>query len=219
MEDKKNKNVDLERKRQLHQTIGLVISMALVTCAFEWQSAWQPVIDIPEPQVMDEILPDVPVTDHKPPKPKPVAIEIVEVKNEEEIDEEITFTLPTFDDPVEENLFIEEPEDEKPEEIILKAEVDPSFPGGLPAFYEYVSKHLKYPRQAIRNRVEGKVYVQFVVDTDGALSDLTILKGIGAACDEEALRVLQNSPRWNPGKQRGRAVKVRMTLPIIFKLQ
>lgn len=219
MENKKNKRIDLERKRRLHQTIGLVISMALVTCAFEWQTAWHPAIDIPHALIIEEMLPDIPVTEQKPPKPKPVAIEIVEVNNEEEIIEDITFTLPTFDDPVEENLIIEEPEEEKAEEIILKAEVDPSFPGGLPAFYEYVSKHLKYPRQAIRNSVEGKVYVQFVVDTDGSLTDLTILKGISVACDEEALRVLQNSPKWNPGKQRGRAVKVRMALPIIFKLQ
>jgi len=86
------------------------------------------------------------------------------------------------------------------------------------AFYEYVSKNLKYPSQARRMGVEGKVFVQFVVDKDGSISQVQSIKGIGAGCDEEAVRVLQNAPKWKPGKQRGRPVRVRMVLPITFKL-
>jgi protein TonB len=66
--------------------------------------------------------------------------------------------------------------------------------------------------------VEGKVFVQFVIDKDGSPSDITVLKGIGSGCDEEAVRVIKNMPKWTPGKQRGRPVKVRMSLPIVFKL-
>jgi protein TonB len=81
-----------------------------------------------------------------------------------------------------------------------------------------VSDKMKYPAQARRMGVEGKVFVQFVIGKDGAISDVKVLKGIGAGCDEEAIRVVQSSPSWNPGKQRGKAVKQRYTLPIIFKL-
>lgn len=219
MEEKKTKKVDLERKRNLHLTIGLLLSMALVTFAFEWRTTFDPVVEIPEQDVIEAFLPPVPVTVQKPPKPKVPEIKIIEVDNEEEVVNDISFDLPTFDDPVENPVEFEEPEEEEPEVILLFAEEQPSFPGGEQAFYQYVSKHMKYPRQAIRSGIEGRVYIEFVVDTDGSLSDIKVAKGIGAGCDEEALRVLQNSPKWNPGKQRGRAVKVRMTIPIIFLLQ
>jgi protein TonB len=77
---------------------------------------------------------------------------------------------------------------------------------------------MKYPAQARRMGVEGKVFVQFVIGKDGSINDVKIIKGIGAGCDEEAARVMQSAPPWNPGKQRGKAVKQRYTLPIIFKL-
>ncbi|MCK5701162.1 MAG: energy transducer TonB, partial [Cyclobacteriaceae bacterium] len=77
---------------------------------------------------------------------------------------------------------------------------------------------LKYPAQARRMGIEGKVFVQFVVDKDGTLTEVTAVKGIGAGCDQEAVRVIEGAPKWKPGKQRGRSVKVRMILPITFKL-
>jgi protein TonB len=77
---------------------------------------------------------------------------------------------------------------------------------------------MKYPAQARRMGIEGKVFVEFVVDKDGTLTEVKTVKGIGAGCDEEAVRVIQSAPKWKPGKQRGRPVKVRMILPIIFKL-
>jgi protein TonB len=88
----------------------------------------------------------------------------------------------------------------------------------MKAFYAYVGKNMKYPAQARRMGIEGKVYVTFVVGKDGALTDVRVLKGIGAGCDMEAIRVLSGAPKWKPGKQRGRPVRVRMQLPIIFKL-
>lgn len=218
METKKERTVDLERKRNLHLTIGLLLSVSLVTFAFEWRTALDPVVDIPEEEGIQQILPPVPITVQEPPKPKIAQIRIVPVEDDKVIVDDITFDLPSFDDPVDEPVFIEPPK-ETSEDIHLIVEEQPSFPDGEQGFYTYVSKHLDYPKQAIRHGVEGKVYVQFVVDTDGSLSDIQVLKGIGAGCDAEALRVLQNSPPWNPGKQRGRAVRVRMTIPIIFRLQ
>ena len=87
-----------------------------------------------------------------------------------------------------------EPEPEETDEIILFAEEQPSFPGGIAAFYEYIGKQLKYPRQAIQRRTEGKVYVQFVVNKDGSLTDIQVVKGIGVGCDAEAVRVLSSAP-------------------------
>ena len=95
----------------------------------------------------------------------------------------------------------------------------PSFEGGIIEFYKFVGKHLKYPAQARRMGIEGKVYVHFVVSKDGSLSDIKVVKGIGAGCDEEVLRIINMSPKWNPGKQRGNPVRVRMMMPITFKLQ
>jgi protein TonB len=88
----------------------------------------------------------------------------------------------------------------------------------MDSFLKYVSKNLKYPAQARRMGVEGKVFVQFVVEKDGSITDIKVVKGIGAGCDEEAVRVLENAPKWKPGKQRGRPVKQRIVLPIVFKL-
>jgi TonB family protein len=90
--------------------------------------------------------------------------------------------------------------------------------GGMRAFYEYVQKELKYPEQAKNQGIEGKAYIQFVVDRDGSITDVQTIRGIGGGCDEEAVRVIANSPKWVPGKQRGETVKVRMILPITFSI-
>ena len=95
----------------------------------------------------------------------------------------------------------------------------PSFEGGITEFYKFVGNNLKYPAQARRMGIEGKVFVHFIIDKDGSLSDIKVVRGIGAGCDEEVVRIVQKSPKWNPGKQRGRPVRVRMMLPITFKLQ
>jgi protein TonB len=94
----------------------------------------------------------------------------------------------------------------------------PSFPGGNAKFYEFIAKNLKYPRRALKANVEGKVVVRFIVAEDGDVSDVEVLKGIGYDCDEEAIRVLNTSPNWIPGKQRGRNVKVRVMVPLTFDI-
>jgi TonB family protein len=90
--------------------------------------------------------------------------------------------------------------------------------GGMDEFYNYIGKKLKYPAQARRIGVEGKVFIEFIVQTDGSITDVKTIKGIGAGCDQEAIRVLQASPKWIPGKNKGVVVKQRMVLPISFAL-
>jgi protein TonB len=137
-----------------------------------------------------------------------------------EIDD-IPYTLDQLeiaDIPVVTDIF-EAPPEEVVEQPLVIAETMPSFIGGYEEFYRFVGKNLKYPAQARRIGVEGKVYVNFVVDRDGSLSDINIARGIGAGCDEEVMRIIKMSPKWNPGLQRGNPVRVRMMMPITFRLE
>lgn len=104
------------------------------------------------------------------------------------------------------------------ERIWTVVEVPPQFPGGADALYPHVREFLKYPEKAIEQGVQGIVHLTFVVETDGTLSDIKVLRGIGAGCDEEALRIVRGMPKWKPGTQRGKAVRVQYNLPIRFKL-
>ncbi|MBV6643325.1 MAG: TonB family protein [Cyclobacteriaceae bacterium] len=103
-------------------------------------------------------------------------------------------------------------------QVFTIVENQPEFPGGLQAFYKYISENLKYPSTARSIGIEGRVYVEFIVDEEGSITEVKAIKGIGAGCDQEAERVLRNAPRFNPGREGGETVKVKMVLPIIFKL-
>lgn len=223
METKKNKHADLTRKKGLFFNIGLILSLALVLAAFEWKSYGDGnLLDMTAVDDNFEDLLDVPNTIQTPPPPPKIQQpEIIEVPDEEEIEEEIEVDLDTDitdETEIEEAIFEEPEEEEKAEEIFLIAEHQPNFPGGYKAFYKYVQKKMKYPSQARRMGIEGKVILQFVVDKDGSLTNIRVLRGIGAGCDEEAVRMLKAAPKWNAGRQRGVPVKVQMTLPITFKL-
>ena len=137
--------------------------------------------------------------------------EKIELKPEVDLDVEVT-----IETIIEDVVYIK---DEEVDEVVDFVENYPEFPGGMKAFYKYVGDNMNYPTQAIRMGIEGRVYVQFVVDKEGNLSEVKAIRGIGAGCDQEAERVLRESPRFIPGKQRGRPVKVRMVMPIVFKLQ
>lgn len=207
--------------------IGLSLSLLFVNFAFEWKFYDDgQVVNMSTPsEDMIELM-DIPPTDQPPPPPpKLEQPQIVEVPNEEEIVEEIEFDLDVevteetaIEDRVVDVLVEEEPEEEVAEEVFTIVEQQPKPNGGFEAFYAYVRENLKYPAQAARLGIEGKVFVQFIVEKDGTLTDIEVVKGIGAGCDEEALRVLKNSPNWNPGKQRGVPVRVKMIFPIMFKL-
>ncbi|MGD9327781.1 MAG: TonB family protein [Cyclobacteriaceae bacterium] len=223
MEAKKNPKADLNKKTGLFLNIGLVVSLLLVITAFEWRFYDDgELMDLG--QVSDEFedVMEIPPTEQPPPPPPKIQQpEIIEVPDEEEIEEEIEVDLDveiTEETVVEDIVFDEPVEEEVAEEIFTIVEDQPTPKGGMAAFYEYVGKKLKYPAQARRMGIEGKVFVEFVVDKDGTITNVQTIKGIGAGCDEEAKRVIEASPKWNPGKQRGRPVKVRMILPITFKL-
>ncbi len=200
-----------------------MISLLFTVVAFEWKSYDDnDLVNLGALDADFEELQDIPITEQPPPPPPQVTPpEIIEVPDEEEIEEEIEVNLDvevTEETVIEDVVFEEAPEEEAADEIFQFVEDQPAPLGGMKAFYAYVGKNMKYPAQARRMGIEGKVYVTFVVGKDGALTDVRVLKGIGAGCDMEAIRVLSGAPKWKPGKQRGRPVRVRMQLPIIFKL-
>ena len=104
------------------------------------------------------------------------------------------------------------------EEIFTIVEQMPMFPGGEEKLMEFLSNNLKYPEQAKENEIQGKVYIQFVVNENGSLEDHKVLRGLSKECDEEAKRVMKLMPNWTPGQQRGKAVKTKMVIPISFVL-
>ena len=225
MEAKKTEKADLTNKSFLFFNIGLFIALLLAVSAFSIrQYDDTSVKDLNKGNNQMEEIMEVPPTE-QPPPPQPVIQQpqIVEVPDEEEIEEEIKVEFDvevTEDTKVSEIVIapVEEPKEEV-DEIFTVVEETAAPKGGMQAFYEFVQKKLKYPAQARRMGTEGKVFVQFVINKDGSISDVVAIKGIGAGCDEEAVRIIQSSPQWTPGKQRGKPVKQRMVLPITFKLR
>jgi protein TonB len=228
MEQKKKPSADVYRKTWTFFFTGLVLSLALVITAFEWKFYDDlEVVSLGTLEQEETEILDIPITE-MPPPPPPVLQqpEIIEVPDEEEIEQEVEMDL---DVEIKEEKAVVKPikidapppppqvEEEK-DEIFLVVEESAQPKGGFPEFYKYVGKNINYPKQARRMGVEGKVIIQVVIDKDGSLTDIIILKGIGSGCDEEAIRVLKESPKWTPGKQRGRPVKQKMTVPIQFKL-
>ncbi|UZR92843.1 energy transducer TonB [Chondrinema litorale] len=220
---KKFTEVDVNRYRGIIANIGLALSMALVLSAFEFPDFEKSfVVDICKLKQTEIDTMMTVITkweEPKPPKVKAPSIEVVEEEVPEE--ENIDFSMDVLEDDIIE--IIEIVDDEPVEEVVIEdvfdiVEESASPVGGFKEFYKFVKKKIKYPNQAKRIGVEGKVYVQFVVDKDGSITEVTAIRGIGAGCDEEAVRILSLAPKWNPGKQRGRPVKQRIVIPINFKL-
>jgi protein TonB len=218
--ERKNKSAKF-----LVSSISLCLSLLFVIWAFEFQFAEEKVkVELDNNSNPFEDLMEIPQTEQIQKPPVQVqAPTIVEV-DDEEIIEVIEVNLDiemTEDTRIEEVVMAEESEpmpEETADEIFTIVEQQPEPSGGLKAFYDYVGANLKYPARAARMGIEGRVFVEFVVEKDGSLTDIKVVKGIGAGCDEEAIRVLSNAPNWKPGKQRGNPVRVRMVMPIMFVL-
>ncbi len=222
MEMRKIPQKDLEKKRPMFFNIGLMLSLALVLAAFEWKTAVSKLVILEAAEPPFEDIYEMPLTSHPPPPPPPVQQPVIIPVADDQVIEELEEVV--IDVDIDEYTVIEEiiADDEHGEEIV-EAPVNfasqmPEPVMGLSEYYKDVAKQIKYPSQARRMGVEGKVFVQFVVNKDGSISDIATVKGIGYGCDEEAVRVLSLSPKWKPGKQGDRRVRVKMILPIHFRL-
>lgn len=226
MQAKKTPKANLEAKKVLWIQIGLIIALVIVFVALEWKSYEKRELDLGQREVIDVPEEIIPITEQKvkpPPPPPPkqtLVINIVEDDVEIEDDDIDIDADADMDTEVEEYIPIEMEEEEINEtEIFTVVESMPRFPGGEAELYKYLSKNIVYPTMAQESGVQGRVYVTFVVEVDGSITDIKILRGIGGGCDEEAVRVVRSMPRWNPGKQRGQPVRVQYNLPVRFVLQ
>lgn len=223
MENKKSANADIYRKSGLFFQVGLLISTVLVTVAFEWRNYDDgDYIELQQAQDDFEDLLEIPPTEQPPPPPPRIQQpEIIEVPDEEEIEEEIEIDLDvdiTEEEVIEDIIIEEAPEEEVADEIFQIVEEPATPKGGYSAFYQYIAKNMRYPAQARRMGIEGKVFVQFVVNAQGKISEIKVARGIGAGCDEEAVRMLENAPDWNAPRQRGVPVSQRVMITIAFQL-
>ncbi len=226
MSQTKNNQNKLEKLRGIFFQIGLIIAGGITLLAFEWTTPIY-IADLPsapEVEVEDwDIIPIIPIEEEvKKPKVKettlktnPDIIEIVkndtkEVEKKEEKKEEPKFNPGDW----------KEKEDIKEKDVpSFGAEKMPEFKGGIKKLFKYLADNIKYPDEARRAGIEGKVHVQFVVNKKGEIKDVTILRGVNKWLDEEAIRVVKSMPNWKPGKQHGKAVSVYYMLPINFKLK
>ncbi|MEQ9230469.1 MAG: energy transducer TonB [Cyclobacteriaceae bacterium] len=227
MENKKNEDKRIERRIPLHFLIGLNVALLLTLAAFEWTSEVKPV-DIDYKSAEGIVIEEPPLFKEKvvPPKPKPTSPEFKEVEKEEIEKEELEKEEILTSDPLQlgniDSLIsslttiVDNSGDEAP---FTYVEEMPSFPGGWSEFNKFIAKNVKYPRHAINIGMEGTVYVEFVIEKDGSITDLKVVKGVGAGLDEESIRVMNLVPNFLPGKQRGVPVRVKKVLPIKFRLK
>lgn len=226
MEIKKSEKADLEKKKVLFNQFGIIFALLLTLVAFEYKSYDKRTIDLN--QRKEEVLQEeiIPITEQKqkpitpPEAPKQTTVLEV-VKDDEIVEDELV-----LDVDVKENTEIEAyvaPRQEEEEvvetEIFTVVESMPEFPGGAAAMMTFIAKNVKYPPMARESGIQGRVFVNFVVEPNGSVSNVKVLRGIGGGCDEEAIRVVQSMPKWTPGKQRGKAVRVSFNLPVRFTLQ
>tara|TARA_B100000282_G_scaffold296084_1_gene276990 strand:- start:966 stop:1619 length:654 start_codon:yes stop_codon:yes gene_type:complete len=216
MQVKKNPKVDLEKKRSLYLQIGFIIALLLVYAAFEYKNYDKSSYNLGDLNLDDLEEEIIPITkqEQKPPPPPPPPPEIIEiVEDEVEIEEELEIEDTESDE--DEIIEIEEEDDD---EFFMVVENMPEFPGGDLGLMKYIQKNVKYPPIAKEYNITGKVYVQFIVDKSGTVTNVKVVRGVDKNLDAEAVRVVKSLPKYKPGKQRGKPVRVMFTIPINFTL-
>ncbi|MAU36422.1 MAG: energy transducer TonB [Flavobacteriales bacterium] len=216
MKPKKNPEISLENKKGLFFQIGLIITLIIVFLAFEWKSYDKTDYNLGQLNLDDLEEEIIPITKQeiKPPPPPPPPPEVIEiVEDEVEIEEELEIE----DTESDEDIAIEI-EEESDDEFFMVVENMPEFPGGDLGLMKYIQKNVKYPPIAKEYNITGKVYVSFIVDKSGSVTNVKIVRGVDKSLDAEALRVVKSLPKYKPGKQRGKAVRVMFTIPINFTL-
>ncbi len=226
MQIKKSPKADLNNKKGLFLEIGIILALLLTIGCFAYTQK-ERVVEIIETNltVIEEEITDITTQDQKPPEPpKKVEMQVLSdvlnvVTNDTKIETEFDFTEFSDDIEIVQNIEVVEEvvEDDAP---FIIAEEMPKFQGGdLMKFRSWVQGKLKYPVIAQENGIQGKVTLTFVIERDGSLTNIQVLQSPDRALADEAVRVLQSSPKWTPGKQRNSPVRVRYTLPVDFRIQ
>ena len=222
----KSPKAPLEDKKFIYLLVGFVLALSLVYIAFEWTNKEITVYeDVDTDFVFEEELDIIQTAETPPPPPPPPAAPVVvEVLNVVENTEEVEAVEIVSEDDETEEIVIDVPvaapiEEEEEEVVFQVVEKMPQFPGGQQALFEYLSKNIRYPVIAQENGLQGRVICQFVVNSDGSIVDIVVVRSVDPSLDKEAVRVIQSMPKWQPGEQRGKAVRVKYTLPVNFRLQ
>ena len=225
MEAKKTSKADLENKKSIFFQIGLILALVVVLVAFEYKSYDKITIDL-QARVADDFAEEIiPITEQKlkpppPPPPKQVT-QIKIVEDDVEVEDDLDIDVEADDETVVEEYIPPSDDDEEVDEaeIFTVVESMPSFPGGMGELMKFLGNNINYPTLAKESGIQGRVFINFVVEPNGKISNVKVLRGIGGGCDEEAVRVVKSMPKWSPGKQRGKPVRVSYNLPVKFTLQ
>lgn len=229
MEVKKSDKANLENKKLLFFEIGMILALGLVWFAFEWttrENNYEALVDTTQAAEEDDVIAIDPTTPPPPPQTQeiPVLSDIIDIVDDDiKVDDMIVNTEDDANTGVEIKEYVAEVVEEVVEEEAIPfqlVEKQPSFQGGGPnEFTKWVNQRLVYPEIAKENGVQGRVTLQFTVEKDGRVTNVKVLRGVDSSLDKEAVRVVSSSPKWTPGRQRDRAVKVTYTFPVIFQLR
>ena len=221
MEIKKTPKADLENKKSTWMLIGYVIVLAFMFIAFEWTKRD---IKIDTSQALTDLYFEeemVPITEQEE-KVAPINETLEIVADDADVEETVIASSEETGKAVEVKYVPVTVVEEEPEEqtIFEVVEQMPEFPnGGMAGLMQFLSKNIKYPTIAQENGTQGRVTVQFVVNKDGSIVDAKVIRGVDPYLDKEALRVIGTMPKWKPGMQRGKPVRVKYTVPVMFRLQ
>ena len=229
MEAKKSPKADLENKKPLFLQIGLVIALVLCLLAFNWTTGQKndSVFEGMTEQAIEEE--QIPVTEELPPEqappPEVTVTDLFEIVQDDVV---LTSEVSFDDDETTEDKAVEiyapvslqAEEETTEEEVFVIVEDMPKFKGGdINKFREWVQKRVRYPEIAAENGIQGRVYITFVVETSGLVSNVSVTRSVDALLDEAAKEAVTASPKWEPEMQRGRPVRVRYSIPIIFQIE
>ncbi|MDY4514676.1 MAG: energy transducer TonB [Paludibacteraceae bacterium] len=226
MQLKKSQKASLEDKKVVYVLMGFVFVLSLCYVALEWTEKEVTKYEVADMEfTFEEEVEIQQTTQETTPPPPPPPVQEVEVLNVVEDDVETeSIEINTEDDKDVEVVIaapVEAPVEEEEEEVVfVVVETMPEFPGGQQALFKYLSENVKYPVIAQENGIQGRVICQFVVNKDGSIVEVEVVRSGGdASLDKEAVRVIKSMPKWKPGKQRGKAVRVKYTVPVNFRLQ
>ena len=226
MEAKKSKKAAIENQRGSWLLMGVVVALAFMFVSFEWtQHDVRLAASLANDPIFEEVLVPITYPEEKlepPPPPEVKASELIEiVTNEQEVTEAVATVSEDQGQPYEIVWVPPVVETEKVDEDVIHVSVEfmPEFPGGTAALMKYLGANIKYPTISQEMGSAGKVIVQFVVDKDGTITDPTVVRGGDAYLDKEAIRVISSMPKWKPGVQNGKKVRVKYTVPVVFRLQ
>ena len=225
MELKKSSKVELENKKSTFIWLGLVVALGICLGAFEWTTHIAPVEGghIVLQDIDNEIIPITRMKEITPPlpPPAPITVETLNIINNDtpddgmlDINTDITENTPIIVSPV-----ITRKKETVVDTVFINVEIMPEFPGGDLALLRFLSNSVKYPVIAQEAYIQGTVYVNFVIDRDGSVTNAKVIREVDPSLDKEALRVVNNLPKWKPGMQQGTPVRVSYSVPISFVLQ